>query len=737
MDGVWIPTKEAARLAEMTRQGLNKACSEGRYESRVLNGRGDREVLLTSLPAQAQQRWLAEHPAEAESLPETVRQALDPAAQFALIRMTATQESIGMDVLADKKKRESLGRDMEIMNRFLKERPPGMKKTEWAMVICDEYEISRPTLYRIINTIRNKGVRGRVRTRRNVNRSAWSQEALDFLQGAYLKGLRSNGASVKLKAYEAACEEAEKRGWRVGSQSSAYAYLADIHPLLSTYASGGRRALDNYFYLARDYSDLKPLQIIVGDQHTFDRWVVPEDGGEPFRMQCFLWLDMATRMPYGIGFAPQYSGDTVAAALRMGLLRFGKFESAYTDNGKPELSNYMAGILNQLRGWNMAGEDLAELYRAKDDSYVLEDEETGEPIGTVSRPEIWRRQRHIKAGVRNAKAKPIERFFRTLEGYMDRRGVPGRVIDKRSSEEEQEVRQNEIDRLKRQGKLLTAGEFIWEVLETLAYYETKTHQSLGMSPREKLMEFVNEGAWEPVFMHQDEVDFCFLARTERTVQKGGRIQIDKELYEAEPMPGVDDMNPLTSLPVKTTVDVRYNRQDPDQMLVILPDTTMRRLVRITTYSMLDGDRLVDGMKWKREQMKKVIDRYHELTKPIPELLRVPQRTRPVISAEHREAKPELSLEHYHEEVEKKVADSIALSKAMNNSGGSVSKGYILSRPVFKRPYDRYKWCMSRMLAGYELGEADQRFSLEYPLTITEEEKDYWKEFERTFSVAGM
>jgi hypothetical protein len=47
--------------------------------------------------------------------------------------------------------------------------------------------------------------------------------------------------------------------------------------MLLAYVSGGARALDNVFYIARDLGALEPFQVVVGDQHEFDwkAWSIP------------------------------------------------------------------------------------------------------------------------------------------------------------------------------------------------------------------------------------------------------------------------------------------------------------------------------------------------------------------------------------------------------------------------------------------------------------------------------
>jgi hypothetical protein len=99
----------------------------------------------------------------------------------------------------------------------------------------------------------------------------------------------------------------------------------------------------------------------------------------------------------------------------MGIIRFGKFGSTYNDNGTAEKSGKIDHLVNALQTYGMAFRDTAELYRTGEGEYALEDT-NGAVITTVNNTREWRRQnRRMFAQVRNAKAKPIERFFRTLD----------------------------------------------------------------------------------------------------------------------------------------------------------------------------------------------------------------------------------------------------------------------------------------------------------------------------------
>ena len=175
------------------------------------------------------------------------------------------------------------------------------------VLACEEklaakYGISVSTVRRYIAEINANGYHPRTKPKQGRKVYAWDDAALDFLKAFYLAARRDAGNCTMRNAYQKTLAAARLKGWKTGSEQSAYTHLRDIHSLLVTYARGGARALDDIFYIARNLSLLAPFQIIVGDQHIFDYWVHYE--GRYVRPQCYLWLDMRTRLVYGIDLEP-------------------------------------------------------------------------------------------------------------------------------------------------------------------------------------------------------------------------------------------------------------------------------------------------------------------------------------------------------------------------------------------------------------------------------------------------
>ncbi len=712
---LWLSTNQVAKLLGISDRAVQKRCRNGKFLSRVVpsnKGFGGKvyEVALSCLPEQAQVKWVQENEEEAKRLPEHIKDKLSPQAQWEIMRLTAPVEGVGLEVLRQESLKNKVARKIEAIQKALS-CPPDRKKSVWIREVAEEFGISPKTLYRDIKIYREKGLSFLVKPRSSKGLVAWDQEALDFLRGVYLKAVREGGDCSKRRAYQAVVAEAKKKGWRVGCESSAFAYLQKFNPLLEKYARGGRRALDNVFYIMRDYRDLSPFEVIVGDQHRFDFWVRVAETGDVFRPECFLWLDMRTRLIYGISVARHYDKYLVGHAMRMGLLRFGKFRSCYTDNGKPEISNYVNTVINDIAGWGSQVADMAELYRAED-GYVIEGPD-GEPLEVVRSPRQW----HRRARAYNAKAKPIERFFRSFEGIMRDLGTPGLVRELKGLSEERALSDRRLKHLIKTNQLLTFEEFLVKVFEAVQVYNQRRHAALGRAPIDELWRAVKEEGFVPRYLPESEIDFVLLARTTRKVQRG-RILLNHTWYQGDPISQDNLEAGLWHLPDKTEIEVRYDPFDAAKVIAVLPDGSTRKLYPVPVSSMKDKEKTNRVMAWKRQMMQAVIEHYRRLTRPVPGIIEYSKHTRAAIHA-----KRKMSGQEIEAEARRIVEESMK---------GPQKVVPIVARPVFQTDWDYYKWCLDCMIAGQVLSERDRAFMRDYEAKMDGDEKVYWEGYRRIY-----
>ena len=219
-------------------------------------------------------------------------------------------------------------------------------------------------------------------------------------------------------------------------------------------------------------------------------------------------------------------------ALRMGCMIFGAFRNIYTDNGKPEESRYIMGIMREMRALGM------EAFRTSDAYADVSGADPEEVVCRVDLPGT-----HRKAIVKNAKAKMIEGTFNRLEGILrDEMLVPGYVKDLAGDPHDNDIDEDEIRRLAASEKLLTFREFTIAVFKAMDFYnQKKPHRGVlkewawkprpkAATPADCLRICYETGEWEPVRISQDVIDLVFLPKTTRIIDKG-RIRFRNYVYE--------------------------------------------------------------------------------------------------------------------------------------------------------------------------------------------------------------
>lgn len=498
-------------------------------------------------------------------------------------------------------------------------------------------------------------------------------------------------------------------GWRIGSRTSAYNILGEVHPLLSEFAVGGNRALDNYFYIARDLDSLRPFQMVVGDQHIFDYWIADYETGLIRRPECYLWIDMHTRLIYGIAFAERsYNTDTVKQALRMGLYRWGRFEVTYNDNGSSECSKAAREMIDDLLKYGMETKDYSDMFRTPDGRYVVENED-GEIVDALPTAGSWnRRCRRIYAKVKNAKTKPIERFFRSFEKRLDSRALPGKCATPGASAAVDELEQARLRHQKDKHLLLTMDQFVQVVLEELNAYEQERHATLKMSPIEKLKQGMDKGfdLKGRKFGSSYEIELLVADRKLCTVQRG-RVLVDGVWYQGDlqsATSGVLEDKGLYRYDGKR-VEIRYNRHDPDFCFAIV-NGEARQLHQVRLTPMLDQNAMVEAMADKHLQMAAVRDAYYALTKPIGNVLYQPPREERIRQAERVDDTPLLPQD-------RKTSKTVP---------------HLPLHPSKRR---RYQWCLDMLAAGAPLSDEDTAFIQNYRTTDEYAQyADYWHIYEQ-------
>lgn len=288
-------------------------------------------------------------------------------------------------------------KDIEKMNKLkavneLKSCPAGMSKTLWGKGVAAKYEVSLKTLYSWAKLFKQSEVEVKndelsIDFKAKFKSSSFEMSALEWAVGFMLH----NPLASKSFAYEQLQSYAKDNALKIGSyQSFARLTAAPEIKAMLLRASCGDRGVRNEWamHIIRDLNCYESMEMICGDQIVFDFDAVGP-AGEVVNPNAYVWIDMGSGAIIGIDIVlGKYNRLSVGNSLKMAL-RFGIPDAIYTDNGKPELSEYIAGVRSQLGGIKFRDfDDLA--------------------------PNLL----HKKAKVRNSRAKPIENIFNHVQRRM-------------------------------------------------------------------------------------------------------------------------------------------------------------------------------------------------------------------------------------------------------------------------------------------------------------------------------
>jgi len=581
-----------------------------------------------------------------------------------------------------------------------------------------EHGVSVSTVKRHIIWIRANGYQPKEHKPRPL--LAWDPEALAFFKQFYLKVSREAGRCTIRNAYQQTLIKAARNGWKIGSEQSAYVHAREIHAALKLYVKGGSRALDNMFYIARDLTGLRPFQIVVGDQHRFDFWVT-DDQGVYFRPECYLWLDMRTRLVYGIAFDRNYNTRTVLRALKQGVMRFGKFESTYNDNGSGEKSAVADYTIEQLQNYGMKFCDEGDLYRTETGAYVVEGAD-GKMVNVARSRAEWKKQnRRIYANVKNAKTKPIERFFSTLEQILRDMITPGLVIDAANNAATEEESGRRLQWQKDNGYILPFEEFVYRVFDAIDFYERREHGTLKRSPMAELEHAVKVEGWRPSKIEDNDIKYLFLERGYAVV-RDGRVTLAKRQFIGPDLTREmiqKNRGNLAGLN-RQKVELRYDPENPDGGVWAIDPRNNEAvaLTPVTPIPMLDDKAASGALEWKRRNMKAVSETYRDMTKDAQLTLFEPQKFKELGESKAAAAvipeAPVISPEEFSAQVAAKITVEPKIRERQKH--------------VFLTERDRYESLFTMIIKNEKVSAADRAFMAEYEEKMEEGEARYFEEF---------
>ncbi|MCI6989576.1 MAG: hypothetical protein MR902_08515 [Campylobacter sp.] len=362
--------------------------------------------------------------------------------------------------------------------------PKGFGKTAWGKVIASKYGVSLKTLYewrkdvddelcecgesgdegddtsssnpenicpKCLKPYKTKKSNIGIDFKATFKTSSFEINALEWALGAWL----NNPLATKAFIYEALRKEALNNGWSVGSYKSFARQMdkPEVKAMLLK-ATRGERGVRNEIapFVLRDLNLYKSMEMICGDQIVFDFDVINEYG-EIVNPNAYVWIDMGSGAIIGVDIVlGKYNKLSVGRSLKMAL-GFGVPDSIYTDNGKPELSNYVKEVISQLSG------------------IKLKDFDALDP-----------RLTHKKARPANSRAKPIENIFNHVQRWM----MESIIYEKGGSSYHKDNRKNsEILKKYMKDHPLFYKEFIGYFAKAIKKWNEHLNKSRNIVPMDK------------------------------------------------------------------------------------------------------------------------------------------------------------------------------------------------------------------------------------------------------------
>ncbi|AVQ26913.1 integrase [Fusobacterium ulcerans] len=257
------------------------------------------------------------------------------------------------------------------------------------------------------------------------------------------------------------------------------------------------------FYIERDYSTLEVNEMWVSDGHDlemscFHPYEKTSRGERKVATpKLVIWMDMRSRMITGWTLSWGETAESIAIALKNGIEHYGKPKQVYTDNGKA----YRGKV---LKGTKSTDDGLDGIYAA---------------LGIKARHAI----------VRNAQAKPIERWFLDFKESFTKNSLTykgGHILERK--EDLKDILKDKI--LK--GKILEyeeLKEYIseWVKYKNHMYYairrmaKKKAHRGDSMNNMTPLEVFNTLPINKRKMLTAEQLRLLFLYEDIKTIQQNG------------------------------------------------------------------------------------------------------------------------------------------------------------------------------------------------------------------------
>lgn len=424
----YLTVKEAAELKGCSERYIQKLIKEGKLNSEQnvnsCNNQMCYMIPVSALPENLQVKWYKQKRAESGLLPEQQEETLKNQKKAAVSQRTFEELS------ANEREEVILWSDIVREWQSMRNAYQG-SKVEFDKLYIGKCQLEHPSinvstdiLYRKWNAYRNNNIEGMID-----KRGAWNKGCGRIpvpVWNAFLwYWLDENRPTVSL-CYRNTITWTEEfypeLVQEIPTERSFYRQIdRDVKYAIKVLMREGEKAFNDRCapYIMRMYEELEANECWIADNHTFD--IISLDGKTKHRLYLTAFLDAKSGVMVGWNITESPSAQSTILALRHGIMRFGIPKCIYVDNGREFLNISFGG-----RG-NRAHKSM---------------ENQPEPPAILKRLGIEMRN----AIVRNAKAKPIERTFRTVKEQFSKlfSGFCGGTILERPESLKNRIKSNKI-----------------------------------------------------------------------------------------------------------------------------------------------------------------------------------------------------------------------------------------------------------------------------------------------------
>ncbi|MCT4509914.1 MAG: Mu transposase C-terminal domain-containing protein [Tepidibacter sp.] len=390
---VWVTPKEVSELMLITERAVRQHVKKGNFNDNYRyidgNGRGRGgkilQILLTALPEYAQAKYYKKFVEDEEKIKIIPQKQLNGIEKY-----TVSQKEKGQ-------------RRANVIERYKKFEKNKIKlgeksKTKIKEMFIElwnsehpEFTLSIASLYKWLKKSKTANPDKLVDKRGGHNRgkSSIPEEMWDLFCKYYL---RQTQPTIK-SCYEAVRLEANSKGITIPSCKAFEYAVKKIPESILTIGREGMKAFEDTCvpYAERDYTTLESNELWVSDHHLWDVHVLVKVNGEYKKVRPWgsYWMDMRSNiMVSGLLRDQTPNSDAVLCSFAQGVKNYGIPKAVYLDNGK----DYKAlDLFNSDKDRTKAASLAVQM--DLDVHYAI-------PY--------------------NAKAKPLERTFKTLESQFSK-----------------------------------------------------------------------------------------------------------------------------------------------------------------------------------------------------------------------------------------------------------------------------------------------------------------------------